>query len=1252
LIIELIMIDIELRWRAWSARRSGHKAEGTWADAPTCDSAEAKPPFLFDYAAQFPELGEPGCVPDQLIANEYRVRWHYGDRPSRQEYLERYTQRPSLAALLQRVEAQFDQALLDTATIQEGDSRPATPARRQHQNHPLATLAFDGSVTVGSRIGPYKLLEQLGEGGMGSVWLAEQLAPVRRTVALKLIRRGMDYGQVLARFEAERQALALMEHPNIAKVLDAGATSTGQPFFVMELVKGVPITSYCDDNRLSINERLDLFNTVCQAIQHAHQKGIIHRDIKPSNVLVAIYDGKPVAKVIDFGLAKATGIKLTDDTLHTAMGQVLGTLEYMSPEQAEVGQLDIDTRSDIYSLGVLLYELLTGTTPLVRSTLRNALLVDVLRRIQEEESPRPSVRVTRDTEEPDRIAERRNTAPVQLPRLLAADLDWIALKALEKDRNRRYETANAFARDIERHLQDEPVQARPPSAKYRIGKFVRKHRLAVTAAATVAVVLLVATGVSMGLALWALNERSRAVAAEGDAQFQLSEAINARNAEKKAAGEASESNADTQAYATFLVDHVLASARPEGKDGGLGVNVSVRQALDVAEKKVDEVFRGRPRAERIVRQGLGHTWFRLGEPKSAVQDLERARELTLSQFGAQHAETLTSAHNLANAYIDAGRESEAIPLLEEAIKRRRITLGRVHPDTVSSVNSLANAYVSRGQFTLAIEILEENLKLIRAAHGPDHPYALGTMNNLASIYRYAGGSSKALPLLEEALKLRRGKLGPDHPDTLTVMVNVGEAYRAAGELVKAVAILDETVTLMRAKLGPEHLDTLQSMNSLASAYTDAGDLAKAISLNEEALRLRRTKLGYDHPDTLQSMNGLGNAYRRAGDLAKAIPILEETVALIRPKLGSDHPYALFSMNNLAIAYRDAGNSAKAIPLLEETVTLMRTKLGSDNPYTIASMNNLAKAYLASGNVPKAIEIFGEAVKLRALKLSKQEIKSGGPVKEQLKQGNLTNYEAKKPSVDSGNINPAERQLVEISKRLKVKPDDAELLAARVELLACAGKLEAAIEDLRSLIRLQPDDHFRYYTLLTLLAATGQSAEYRKMGETMAARFKDPPVANLEILERTAKGCLFWGASGTDWNKVAPLGDRVLERVLANNHWVVSYAKVAKGLADYRRGNYKSAIDYVTEVAEKNTKIHNLAVPGYCVKAMAHARLGEITKAKAALELAHKSQASVAPPAKAGPGSGWHDWHICDVMIREAQAVVLEKSASKTAAVPP
>jgi WD40 repeat protein/serine/threonine protein kinase len=382
-----------------------------------------------------------------------------------------------------------------------------------------AGVTLDQPITEspGTVIGPYKLLEQIGEGGMGTVWMAQQVEPVKRLVAVKLVKAGMDSKQVIARFEAEWQALALMDHPNIARVLDAGTTAAGRPYFVMDLVRGVPITRYCDEHKLTPRQRLQLFVPVCQAVQHAHAKGVIHRDLKPSNVLIALYDGKPVPKVIDFGVAKAAGQQLTDKTLVTGFGAIVGTLEYMSPEQAELNNQDIDTRSDIYSLGVLLYELLTGGPPLTRQELEKAGMLEMLRMIREQEPTKPSSKLSMAEGLPT-LAANRGTEPAKLTKLIRGELDWIVMKALEKDRNRRYETANGFAMDVQRYLADEPVLACPPSAGYRLRKFARRNKGPVVAITVISLCLVVGiVGTSWGLV--------RARQAEGKARTEADTAV-------------------------------------------------------------------------------------------------------------------------------------------------------------------------------------------------------------------------------------------------------------------------------------------------------------------------------------------------------------------------------------------------------------------------------------------------------------------------------------------------------------------------------------------------------------------------------------------------------------------------------------------------------------------------------------------------------------------------------------------------------
>ena len=601
---------------------------------------------------------------------------------------------------------------------------------------PVAHTVESTEPASGIIIGPYHLLQLIGEGGMGEVWLAEQRQPVRRRVAVKLIKIGMDTREVVARFESERQALALMDHPAIAKVFDAGSTPEGRPYFVMEYVVGLPITEYCDRHKLSTRQRLELFIQVCEGVQHAHQKAIIHRDLKPSNILVTEVDGKPMPRIIDFGVAKATS-RLSAGTMYTQLGAIVGTLGYISPEQADSAGQDVDTRTDVYSLGVVLYELLVGALPL---DFYKLAYDEVLRRLREQDVPRPSTKVRTLGGDSAVMAQNRGADIPALSRQLRGDADAIALKALEKDRKRRYATPLELAADIGHYLRNEPVTAHAPSVGYRARKFFRRYRVGLITAAAFVLVLIAATAVSIRQSIRANREAAIAQAVNDFLQNDL-------------LGQASTSN----------------QSKPDP-------NLKVRTALDRAAQRIEGKFTQQPGVEASIRNTIAEAYMDLGVYPEAQTQFERALDIDRRVLGEKDPKTLRTMSRLGTLDKLQGKYAQAEQLLSQTLGIQRHVLGPDHADTLYTANNLANTYQNEGKYAQAEALHSQTLEIRRRVLGPEDPATLNSMNNLAIDYFSEGKYAQAEALLTQALEIRRRVAGPDHPDTLKPMVNLASVY--------------------------------------------------------------------------------------------------------------------------------------------------------------------------------------------------------------------------------------------------------------------------------------------------------------------------------------------------------------------------------------------------------------------------------------------------------------------------------------------
>jgi tetratricopeptide (TPR) repeat protein len=683
---------------------------------------------------------------------------------------------------------------------------------------------------------------------MGEVWLAEQVEP-RRRVAIKVIKAGMDTKEVVARFESERQALALMNHPAIAKVFDGGSTPEGRPYFVMEFVAGVPITEHCDTHRLSTTSRLELFTEVCEGVQHAHQKAIIHRDLKPSNILVSLVDGTAQPKIIDFGIAKATGYRLTEKTLFTEVGSVIGTPEYMSPEQADSTGQDVDTRTDVYSLGVILYQLLTGELPFGSKELRSSGYEELRRKLREVEPPRPSTKLSTLGEGAADAAKNRDTDPGALRRRLEGDLDAVTMRALEKDRARRYGTPTELAADIWRHLRHEPVLARPPSQSYRLRKYVRRHRAGVAVASGLAVVLIGVAGTMTVQARRIARERDRA-------------------------------NQET-ALAERVIDFMIGMFRVSDPSEARGNSISAREVLDRASQQVNAGLASDPKVRARLLSAMADVYQKLGLPREALAQAQQAVDIQQRLLGPDAPATLASRIRLSSVLDDLGRFAEAETISRATLEAARRSLGPEDKITLSAIGAQGKRLWSLTRYAEAEELLREALALRRKVLGDEDVATIDSGVSLATLLDEQGHHDEAAQLSEQYLAIERRVLPSDDPLVFLTRSNLASAYANRRRFDEADRVYRDLLVLAQRIYAPDHPYLLGLKNNIASNDVELGRFAEAEALYQEVSQGYLRTFGPEHPARGLIRYNLACLAARTGDPKKALGLLREIL---------DHPF--------------------------------------------------------------------------------------------------------------------------------------------------------------------------------------------------------------------------------------------------------------------------------------------------------------------------------------------------------------------------
>ena len=796
----------------------------------------------------------------------------------------------------------------------------------------------------GDEIGPYTLLAKLGEGGFGVVWLAERRHPYAQRVALKVVKPGMDTQEVLARFEQERQALAVLNHAHIAKVLDGGMASTGRPYFVMEYVKGEPITRYSDERALSIEGRLRLFQQVCDAVQHAHMRGLLHRDLKPSNILVAAgADDRPEVKVIDFGVAKALTARLTERTVFTETGQMIGTPEYMSPEQAEPDALDVDTRADVYSLGVVLYELLSGALPFDPRELRSKAYREIQRILREVDPPSPSMRLStlhgKDLELGRRISEMRGERVDSLMRTLRSELEWIPLKAMRKDRRHRYATPMALSEDIENYLAGRALVAAPESAAYRVRKFARRNRGLVVLGSSIALAL------SAGLAV---------------ATWQWREAAAARDLAESARTRAEASERKALAVRDFVVQALVAG---DPLQGGRR-DTTVREAMARAAESLDEGALADDAATRIT---LGVTIADIIREHGDIDDAERllvrACDEAEKAFGAGHPDFAATLHALARLRDAKGAYAEAIELFRRARAIRSAAVGARTAPVAESLVGEALALANLGRPRDSEALLREAVAIEESLGLADEPRHAANLVNLGDILWSLGRATEAEPLMRRALAIREKAFGPDDARLAYSLNTLGLVNDQIGRLDDADAIFARAEGIVQRQLGPDHAMLSAVLGNRGSIAERQGRFADAESLYRRGLAIDEKTLGPTHPDVAYSHNNLGTLFYRQKRHAEAAAAFERALEIRESSLDASSPLVGQTLNNLATAQRELGDFDGAAATYAKALAIQESSLGPNSAKLSQTIGNMGRLEAARRRFFEAAALLERAVKL-------------------------------------------------------------------------------------------------------------------------------------------------------------------------------------------------------------------------------------------------------------------------------------------------